>query len=336
MLCSRGQRLLMMDADGATKVSDLERLEAKLADIASERLRCRCCRCRRCRCCCCGAGPQQAERDCRERIGTRLSATTLPPVAAGHKEDPVSSPAAGNGKRAAAGATSSGGLGFVLGSRAHMQVRDARSPPRLPACLPARPCCPDVQPPAARVSDATPPCHLLASPSHLSALLPAWLQDTATAKRSAVRNFLMHGFHLLVMMVVGHQIRDTQCGFKVWRTGLLRECCWAAAWPVPAARLVASVAWWRGLVAAVVDSVYFCLLGVLYAPNHLLCVLHHVLLQLFTRSAAQQLYSNQRLQRWCFDVELVYLAQQLKVGGGAGVRVGGWLLKVLAGAWTHS
>ena len=40
MLCSRGQRLLMMDADGATKVSDLERLEAKLADITSERLRC--------------------------------------------------------------------------------------------------------------------------------------------------------------------------------------------------------------------------------------------------------------------------------------------------------
>jgi hypothetical protein len=27
------------------------------------------------------------------------------------------------------------------------------------------------------------------------------------------------------------------------------------------------------------------------------------------------LYSNQRLQRWCFDVELVFLAQQLKVGG---------------------
>lgn len=45
---------------------------------------------------------------------------------------------------------------------------------------------------------------------------PLPLQDAAIAKRSAVRNFLMHGFHLLVMMVVGHQIRDTQCGFKVW------------------------------------------------------------------------------------------------------------------------
>jgi dolichyl-phosphate beta-glucosyltransferase len=147
MLCARGQRLLMMDADGATKVSDLERLEAKLAEISS----------------------------C--------------------KEEPISSPArTRNGKTGvAAKATSSSGLGFVLGSRAD-------------------------------------------------------LQDAATAKRSAVRNFLMHGFHLLVMMVVGHQIRDTQCGFK-----------------------------------------------------------------LFSRSAAQQLYSNQRLQRWCFDVELVYLAQRLKV-----------------------
>ena len=66
---------------------------------------------------------------------------------------------------------------------------------------------------------------LPASPCHLTACLPAGLQDTATAKRSAVRNFLMHGFHLLVMMVVGHQIRDTQCGFKVWPTGLLLGCC---------------------------------------------------------------------------------------------------------------
>ena len=36
MLCARGQKLLMMDADGATKVSDLERLEVKLAEISSE------------------------------------------------------------------------------------------------------------------------------------------------------------------------------------------------------------------------------------------------------------------------------------------------------------
>ena len=36
MLCARGRRLLMMDADGATRVSDLERLEARLEQISSE------------------------------------------------------------------------------------------------------------------------------------------------------------------------------------------------------------------------------------------------------------------------------------------------------------
>lgn len=32
-----------------------------------------------------------------------------------------------------------------------------------------------------------------------------------------------------------------------------------------------------------------------------------------TRSAAQRLFANIRLQRWCFDVELVYLAQRLHI-----------------------
>ena len=29
------------------------------------------------------------------------------------------------------------------------------------------------------------------------------------------RNLLMRGFHLLVMMVIGDKVKDTQCGFKV-------------------------------------------------------------------------------------------------------------------------
>ena len=33
MLCARGERLLMMDADGATRVSDLEMLEERLAAL---------------------------------------------------------------------------------------------------------------------------------------------------------------------------------------------------------------------------------------------------------------------------------------------------------------
>ena len=39
----------------------------------------------------------------------------------------------------------------------------------------------------------------------------------------------------------------------------------------------------------------------------------YCLMQLFSRSAAQMLYGNQRLQRWCFDVELLYLAQKLSI-----------------------
>ncbi len=36
-------------------------------------------------------------------------------------------------------------------------------------------------------------------------------------------------------------------------------------------------------------------------------------LQLFTKRAAAVLYGNQRLQRWCFDVELIYLADVLSI-----------------------
>ena len=58
----------------------------------------------------------------------------------------------------------------------------------------------------------------------------------------------MHGFHMLVFLVIGGKIRDTQCGFK-----------------------------------------------------------------LFTRRAAFELFSQQRLQRWCFDVELAFIAQRIGI-----------------------
>lgn len=35
--------------------------------------------------------------------------------------------------------------------------------------------------------------------------------------------------------------------------------------------------------------------------------------QLFTRRSAALLFSNQRLQRWCFDVELLYLADSMGI-----------------------
>lgn len=98
MMCARGQNLLFMDADGATRVSDVELLEAKMKEVVAQPV-----------------GRQQGQRD---------------------------------------------QLGFVLGSRAH-------------------------------------------------------LQEAALAKRTWVRNILMHGFHALVTLVVGNAIRDTQCGFKV-------------------------------------------------------------------------------------------------------------------------
>lgn len=98
------------------------------------------------------------------------------------------------------------------------------------------------------------------------------LQERATARRSPVRNFLMHSFHMLVMAVVGNNVRDTQCGFKVGRAcALLARCYDCVSW------------------------------------------VQTFILQLFTRTAAHRLFMNQRLQRWCFDVELVYLAQKMEV-----------------------
>ncbi|GMI63344.1 hypothetical protein like AT2G39630 [Hibiscus trionum] len=72
----------------------------------------------------------------------------------------------------------------------------------------------------------------------------AHLEEKALATRKWYRNFLMKGFHLVVLLAAGPGIRDTQCGFKM-----------------------------------------------------------------FTRSAARKLFTNIRLKRWCFDVELVFLCK---------------------------
>lgn len=76
----------------------------------------------------------------------------------------------------------------------------------------------------------------------------AHLEKQALAMRKWYRNFLMKGFHLVVLLTAGPGIRDTQCGFKM-----------------------------------------------------------------FTRSAARKLFTNVRLKRWCFDVELVYLCKHLNI-----------------------
>lgn len=43
----------------------------------------------------------------------------------------------------------------------------------------------------------------------------AHLEAEAMSQRSWHRNLLMHGFHLVVLLVAGGGTRDTQCGFKV-------------------------------------------------------------------------------------------------------------------------
>ena len=43
----------------------------------------------------------------------------------------------------------------------------------------------------------------------------AHLEKEAIAKRHWYRNFLMRGFHMLVLFVAGGAVKDTQCGFKV-------------------------------------------------------------------------------------------------------------------------
>uniref|UniRef100_A0A453M9R7 Dolichyl-phosphate beta-glucosyltransferase n=1 Tax=Aegilops tauschii subsp. strangulata TaxID=200361 RepID=A0A453M9R7_AEGTS len=35
--------------------------------------------------------------------------------------------------------------------------------------------------------------------------------------------------------------------------------------------------------------------------------------KMFTRSAARKLFTNIRLKRWCFDVEIVYLCKHLRI-----------------------
>ncbi|KAI3793340.1 hypothetical protein L1987_35957 [Smallanthus sonchifolius] len=76
----------------------------------------------------------------------------------------------------------------------------------------------------------------------------AHLEKKALATRKWYRNFLMKGFHVVVLLAAGPGVRDTQCGFKM-----------------------------------------------------------------FTRAAARKLFTNIRLKRWCFDVELVYLSKYFHI-----------------------
>lgn len=76
----------------------------------------------------------------------------------------------------------------------------------------------------------------------------AHLQNEAVARRTVLRNFLMWGFHWVVRWVGMDNIKDSQCGFK-----------------------------------------------------------------LFSRKAARLIFPIQHVERWAFDVELLWIARQLKL-----------------------
>ncbi|KAG3112902.1 hypothetical protein PI124_g4998 [Phytophthora idaei] len=87
----------------------------------------------------------------------------------------------------------------------------------------------------------------------------AHLEEQAIAKRNPLRNLLMHGFHLIVSTLCIKNVRDTQCGFK-----------------------------------------------------------------LFDRTAARVLFAPMHIERWAFDVELLYLAASSKMA-----------IKEVAVQWTE-
>ncbi|KAK6930657.1 Glycosyltransferase 2-like, partial [Dillenia turbinata] len=51
----------------------------------------------------------------------------------------------------------------------------------------------------------------------------AHLEEKALATRKWYRNFLMKGFHLVVILTTGPGIRDTQCGFKMFTRAAARK-----------------------------------------------------------------------------------------------------------------
>uniref|UniRef100_K3WZN8 dolichyl-phosphate beta-glucosyltransferase n=1 Tax=Globisporangium ultimum (strain ATCC 200006 / CBS 805.95 / DAOM BR144) TaxID=431595 RepID=K3WZN8_GLOUD len=76
----------------------------------------------------------------------------------------------------------------------------------------------------------------------------AHLEEEAIAKRHPIRNLLMHGFHMIVSTLCVKNVRDTQCGFK-----------------------------------------------------------------LFDRTAARIVFAPMHIERWAFDVELLYIAAAQKL-----------------------
>jgi dolichyl-phosphate beta-glucosyltransferase len=103
----------------------------------------------------------------------------------------------------------------------------------------------------------------------------AHLQAAAVAQRTPLRNALMHGFHLAVRLAAGEGV------------------------------VASSAASGGGAGSGKA--------GNNHRHNHQGIRDTQCGFKLATRRAAASLFSNQRLQRWCFDVELALLASRLGV-----------------------
>lgn len=164
MLVARGEYCLMMDADGATKFSELQKLEAQLEKVLSpsELVKYLYCFGKSNRLFRAFVYRHEARPNPESSYSQHCSVPQrlhcFSCLAALGSHSPMKATASPSGSSLPA--DSAGLVGVAFGSRAH-------------------------------------------------------LQRSAAVKRTKLRNFLMHGFHLLVVFVAGGRVRDTQCGFKV-------------------------------------------------------------------------------------------------------------------------
>lgn len=109
----------------------------------------------------------------------------------------------------------------------------------------------------------------------------AHLQAAAVRQRAPLRNALMHGFHLAVRLAAGEGVVAPPAAAEAGGGGGKKTAGAAGCGPQ------------QGGKAAIRDT--------------------QCGFKLATRRAAARLFLNQRLQRWCFDVELALLARRLGV-----------------------
>ena len=169
VLCCRGREVLFMDADGATGVSEVEKLEAKLQQIVRERTHA-----------IAGAKPEGASEANHAYHDRNLH---------------VGNGGTSSSRSSRFGSSWTSAAGYASAAK-HQATNKKAMNGREHRDLPT-----------AQLLDEPNVAFVLGSRAHL--------QESSMAKRTWVRNVLMHGFHFLVTMVVGNIIKDTQCGFKV-------------------------------------------------------------------------------------------------------------------------